>query len=76
MLDDAAGGRACIVDQDVDATERRVRLLHEVLGIRRLGEVGDDGNDLASRFLGDFGCGFLERSLMARADRDFHAFAR
>ena len=42
MLDHAARRGAGIVDHDVDAAERLVALLDEVLGVGVLGEIGDD----------------------------------
>ena len=48
MLDDAAGGRAGVVDHDIDAAERLVALLDEGLRIGVLAQIGGDGDDLAA----------------------------
>ena len=76
MLDHAAGGRAGVVDHDVDAAERLVALLDEVLGIGVLAQIGGDGDDLAAGRLRDLLGGGFERLLAARADGDVDALLR
>ena len=74
MLDHAAGRGAGIVDHDVDAAERLVGLLDEVLGVVVLAQIGGDRHDLAAGRLGDLLRGGFERLLAPRADRDVDAF--
>ena len=73
MLDHAAGRGAGVVDHDVDAAERLVRLLDEVLGVGVLAQVGRDGDDLAVGRARDLGGGGFQHVLAARADRDIDA---
>src|ERR1043166_4039253 len=76
MLDHAAGRRARVVDHDVDAAERLVRLGDEILRIQVLSEIRRDGDDLAVRLAGNRRGRFLERPGPARADGNVDAFAR
>ena len=76
VLDDAAGRRAGIVDHDVDAAERLVTLLDEILGVGVLAQVGGNGNDLAIGNARDVLGGGLERLLATCADGDVDAFLR
>src|SRR5262249_46543401 len=76
VLDDAAGCGAGIVDQDVDAGERLMTFLDEILGIGILGQIGGNGDDLASGLLGDLCRGGLELVLAARAYGNVDAFTR
>src|SRR5262249_18546380 len=74
VLDYAARRRAGIVDHDVDAAERLVALLDEVLGLGVVAQVGRDRYDLAVGFLGDLGRRLLQHILAPGADRDVDAF--
>ena len=74
MLDHAAGGRACIVDHDVDAAERLVGGVDKVLGVGIFPQIGGNRDDLAAGFLRYLFRRGLERLLAARADRDIDAF--
>src|SRR5262249_45866552 len=74
MLDNAASRRASIVDHDIDAAERLVRLRDKFLGLGILPQVCGDGDDLATSFFRNFLRHSLERPGAARADRNVRAF--
>src|SRR5205085_3631483 len=74
-LDHAAGRRAGVVHENVDAPELPVGALDEVLRLGFLREVGRDGEHLAAARAPELVRRFIEHVLAARADRDIAAFA-
>src|SRR4029079_19696651 len=76
MFDDAACCLTDNIDHDVDAPERLVNLLNGDTGVLIFAEIGCNGDDLASRLLGDFTRRRVERLLAPRADRNIDAFFR
>ena len=75
-FEDAAGGGAGVVDQDVEPAEMRDRAVDERLGVLRLGQIGGDRQGFLAGALLDRGRGVVEPLLVARADRHLAALAR
>ena len=75
-LEHAAGSGARVVDQDIDPAQCRRGAFDERLCVRGPGQIGGDGHDFAPGLAGDFTRRFLQRFLVARADRNIDALAR
>src|SRR5262252_4510825 len=71
----ATGRRSRVVDQNIDAPKRGVRLLDKSLSIGRLGQIGRYGDDFAVCLARNLRRRCLERLLAPRADRDIDALA-
>jgi hypothetical protein len=65
-----------VVYQDIDAAERGVTLLDEILRIGRLGQIGWYRHDFSVRLPRDLCGGSFQLLLAPRADRDIDALAR
>jgi hypothetical protein len=66
--------RAVVVDQNVEASQRRCRLRDDPLAILGFADVTLDRDDLAADLLFDPRSGCGERRLAARSDRDAGTF--
>ena len=74
-IENSPGCRSRVVHQNIDAPQRRVRVLDKSLGIGRLGQISRYGDDFAVCLACNLRRRCLERLLAARADRDIDTLA-
>ena len=70
------GGRSGVVDEDVDAAPEGNGLCKEFLDLLRLGHVGGNGENLATRLGADLCRGLFQHFGAARTDDDLRSLAR
>ena len=74
-VENPTGRRSRVVDQNIDAPQRRVCFLDKSLGIGRLSQIGRYGDDFAVCLARNLRRRCLERLLATRADRDIDTLA-
>src|SRR5438270_2612868 len=74
-LENPAGRRSGVVDENIDPPERGVSLLDKGLGIAGLGQISWYGDDFPVCLARNLGCCRLQRFLSTRANCDIDTFA-